>query len=87
MTEYVVDVRERGEITIPKELRERYSLTSKTEVKLIPKAEGILIKPKVADPVGELKGLAAGVWPDDVSSVALMRELRRRTDLEARERL
>jgi len=87
MTEYVVDVRDRGEITIPKELRERYHLAKKTEVKLIPKVEGILIKPKVEDPVGHLKGLAKDVWPDNVSSVDLVRDLRRRADFEAKEKL
>jgi len=84
MTEYVVDVRQRGEITIPKKLREKYQLTRKTEVKLIPKVEGILIKPKVKDPVSQLKGIAKDVWPDNLSSVDLIRELRRRTDFEAK---
>ena len=78
MTEYSADVRERGEITIPKELREKYDLTKKTEVKLIPKVEGILIKPKVKDPVSHLKGLAKNVWPDNVSSVDLVKDIRRR---------
>jgi len=87
MTEYVVDIRERGEITIPKELREKYHLTKKTEVKLIPKVEGILIKPKVKDPVSHLKGLAKGTWPDSVSSVNLIKELRKRADFEAKEKL
>jgi bifunctional DNA-binding transcriptional regulator/antitoxin component of YhaV-PrlF toxin-antitoxin module len=86
-TEYTVDVRERGEITIPKELREKYHLTKRTEVKLVPKVEGILIKPKAKDPVGHLKGLAKDVWPDDVSSVDLVKDLRRRADFEAKESL
>ena len=87
MTEYIVDVRERGEITIPKELREKYHLTKETEVKLIPKVEGILIKPKVKDPVGHLKGLAKNVWPDNVSSVELIKNIRKRVDFEAKEKL
>ena len=87
MTEYVADIRERGEITIPKELREKYNLTKRTEVKLIPKAEGILIKPKVKDPISHLKGLAKDVWPDNVSSVDLIKELRKRADFEAKEKL
>jgi len=65
-------------MTIPKELMEKYNIKHETKVKMIPKAEGILIKPKVTDPVGQLKGLAEGLWPDDVSSVDLMRVLRRR---------
>jgi len=87
MREYVADVRERGEITIPKELREKYNLTEKTEVKLIPKVEGILIKQKVKDPLSHLKGLAKNVWPDNVSSVDLIKEIRKRADFEAKERL
>jgi len=83
----VADVRERGEITIPKELREKYNLTEKTEVRLIPKVEGILIKQKVKDPLGHLKGLAKDVWPDNVSSVDLVKEIRKRADFEAKERL
>jgi len=87
MREYVADVRERGEITIPKELREKYNLTEKTEVRLIPKVEGILIKQKVKDPLSHLKGLAKDVWPDNVSSVDLVKEIRKRADFEAKERL
>jgi len=84
LTEHIADVRERGEITIPKELREKYRLTKKTEVKLIPRAEGILIKPKVENPVGQLKSLAKNVWPENVSSVDLIKELRKRADFEAK---
>jgi len=87
MTEYVTDVRERGEITIPKHLREKYHLTKRTEVRLIPKVEGILIKPKVSDPVSHLRGLARDVWPINVSSLDVIREIRRRADFEAKERL
>jgi AbrB family looped-hinge helix DNA binding protein len=86
-TEYTVDLRERGEITIPKDLRKRYNLSSKSKVKLVPKAEGILIKPKTKDPVGQLKGLAKDVWPDSVSSVELVKDLRRRADFEAKQTL
>jgi AbrB family looped-hinge helix DNA binding protein len=86
-TEYTVDVRERGEITIPKKLRKKYNLTERSEVKLIPKAEGILIKPKTEDPVGELKGLAKDVWPSNVSSVKLVKNLRRKAEAEAEQTL
>jgi len=87
MTEYVADIRERGEITIPKELREKYHLTQKTEVKLIPKVEGILIKPRIRDPVSHLKGLATNVWPENVSSVDLINDIRKRADFEAKVKL
>jgi len=87
MTEYIADIRERGELTIPKGLREKYHITKKTEVKLIPRVDGILIKPKVKDPVSQLKGLAKNVWSDNVSSAALIRDIRKRVDFEAKEKL
>lgn len=86
-TEYTVDIRERGEITIPKKLRKKYNLTQKSEVKLIPKAEGILIKPKTEDPVGELKGIAKDVWPSNISSVKLVQDLRKKAEVEAKQAL
>jgi len=87
MTEYEAEIRERGELTIPKELRVRYDLAAKTVVKLVPRVEGILVRPKVKDPVAGLRGLARDVWPYDVSSVELVRSIRRRVDFEAKERL
>jgi len=86
-TEYTAKVREKGEVTIPKALRKRYSLTPKRSVKLIPKIEGILIKPRPDDPVSELKGLARKVWPKETTSVEIIRNIRRRADFEAREKL
>jgi len=86
-SEYTVDLRERGEITIPKKLRKKYNLKERSEVKLIPKAEGILIKPKTEDPVGQLKGLTKNVGPENVSSVDLIKDIRRRADFEAKQTL
>jgi len=82
-TEYTVDIRNKGEITIPKKLRKKYNLTEKSEVKLIPKTEGILIRPKIEDPVGQLKGLAKDVWPAHVSSVDLIKDVRKKVEVEA----
>jgi len=82
-TEYTVDIRERGEITIPKKLRKKYNLTEKSEVKLIPRTDGILIRPKIEDPVGQLKGLGKDVWPAHVSSVNLVKDVRRKAEVEA----
>lgn len=87
LTEYVVKVRDKGEVTIPRELRRKYALNPKMSVRLIPKQEGILIKPRPEDPVSELKGLARGVWPSDHSSVEIIGEIRKRADFEARESL
>jgi bifunctional DNA-binding transcriptional regulator/antitoxin component of YhaV-PrlF toxin-antitoxin module len=87
LTDYLVEVRDKGEVTIPKELRKKYALTPKRSVRLIPKVEGILIKPRPDDPVSELRGLARGVWPGDRSSVEIVGEIRRRADFEAKEKL
>ncbi len=87
MTEYTVKVRDKGEVTIPKELRRKYALNAKTSVRLIPQQDGILMKPRPEDPVSELKGLARGVWPSDQSSVEIIGEIRKSADFEAREKL
>lgn len=50
---------------------------------MIPKTDGMLTKPQASEPVRELKGLAEGVWPDEVASVDLIKELRRRCDFKA----
>lgn len=87
MTEYTLKMRDRGELTIPKKLREKYNLDQRTEVKLIPKTEGIMIRPRIKDPVQNLRGLAKDIWPKDLSSVEIIRHLRLRVDFEAREKL
>lgn len=87
MADYVVEVRDKGEVTIPKELRKRYALEPKKSVRLIPRVEGILIKPRPEDPLKELRGLAKEVWPSDQSSVMIVKEIRERADFEAKEKL
>ncbi|MBS7622691.1 AbrB/MazE/SpoVT family DNA-binding domain-containing protein [Candidatus Bathyarchaeota archaeon] len=87
MVEYVVEIRDKGEVTIPKELRKRYALEPKKSVRLIPRVEGILIKPRPEDPLAELRGLARRVWPSDQSSVGIVKEIRRRADFEAKGKL
>jgi bifunctional DNA-binding transcriptional regulator/antitoxin component of YhaV-PrlF toxin-antitoxin module len=85
--EYVAEIRDKGEVTIPKELRKRYALEPKKSVRLIPRVEGILIKPRPQDPLAELRGLAREVWPSDHSSVRIVKEIRKRVDFEAKEKL
>jgi len=87
LAEYVVEIRDKGEVTIPKELRKRYALEPKKSVRLIPRVEGILIKPRPEDPLTELRGIARKVWPIDQSSVRIVKELRKRADFEAKEKL
>ena len=87
MAEYIVEIRDKGEVTIPKELRRRYALEPKKSVRLIPRVEGILIKPRPEDPLAELRGLAREVWPSDQSSVRIGKEICKRADFEAKEKL
>jgi len=87
LAEYVVEIRDKGEITIPNELRKRYALEPKKSVRLIPRADGILIKPRPEDPLAELRGLAREVWPGDRSSVGIVKEIRKRADFDATEKL
>lgn len=87
MAEYVVKIRDKGEITIPKGLRKRYALGPKKSVRLIPRVEGILIKPRPEDPLAELRGIAREVWPSDRSSVRIVKEIRKRADFEVKDKL
>ncbi len=87
LAEYEVEIRDKGEVTIPKELRRRYALEPRKIVILIPKVEGILIKPRPEDPLSELRGLAREVWTSDQSSVRIVKEIRERADFEAKEKL
>lgn len=52
-------VGERGQVTIPKRLRERYGLQKNTEVDAIPKDGGIFIQKRTrgVHPVGEARGI------------------------------
>jgi hypothetical protein len=72
---------------MPKNLRKKHSRSEKSKTKLVPKAERLFVKPRTKDPVYELKGLAKDVWPDSVSSVELVKDIRRRAALEAKQKL
>jgi AbrB family looped-hinge helix DNA binding protein len=50
---------ERGQITIPKELREKYGLFPNIEIEFIPEAEGVKIqkKTKHISPIREVYGI------------------------------
>ncbi len=68
---------------MPKNLRKKHSHSEKSKTKLVPKAERLSVKPRTKDPVCELKGLAKDVWPDSVSSVELVKDIRHRAGFEA----
>lgn len=63
-------ISERGHITIPKHLRERYELLTNVEVELVPTDEGLLIRKPVDDqrPVSRVVGiLGKGALDEGVS--------------------
>lgn len=50
---------ERGQVTIPKKLRERYGITPNTELEFVPRPEGLLLvkRGKGRSPFREVFGL------------------------------
>jgi len=69
-------VRQKGQVTLKKELRERYNIVEGTLVEELPTAEGILIKP-VEKPMKRWKDLSEKVskqWPAGVSVVSAVKE-------------
>ena len=52
-------ISERGQITIPKTLRQRYGLTKNMEIEVTPTEEGLLIRKRTKrrHPVDELVGI------------------------------
>lgn len=61
-------VTERGTITLPKKLRERFGITREVEVEAVETAEGILIRKKTRadDPISKWRGALSG--PADVDA-------------------
>lgn len=52
-------IMERGQVTIPKKLRERYGITTATELEFIPRPEGILLVKRLGgrSPFREMFGI------------------------------
>ena len=55
-------ISERGQITIPKHLRDRFGLTQSVEVEITPADNGLLIRKRAADfhPVDRVAGILDG---------------------------
>jgi bifunctional DNA-binding transcriptional regulator/antitoxin component of YhaV-PrlF toxin-antitoxin module len=71
-------VRQKGQVTLTKELRERYGITEGSLVEELPTPEGILIKP-VEKTIKRWKSLSERIskkWPSDLSAVSAVREER-----------
>ena len=58
-----MEISERGQITIPKELRDRFGLHKAVEVEIIPTEHGLLIRKRTAakHPVERISGILDGV--------------------------
>lgn len=71
-----VKMTERGTVTVPKHLRERYGLGPNVDVEFVPDDRGLLLKKKVSGkhPVDRVRGILKG--PFDVD--AYIEEIRGR---------
>jgi len=78
---YESKVTSKGQITIPKELRERYNIKVGDRVVLIPEDDGILIKHRVSS-LASLRGLFKKEI-DLKKADSFIKELRRRWRIEA----
>ena len=73
-------ISERGQITIPKHLRERYGMTNNVEVEITPTEKGLLIQKSTAaeHPVDRIAGILDGVVDDDFDIDEYIEEIRGR---------
>jgi AbrB family looped-hinge helix DNA binding protein len=46
----IMKIMERGQVTIPKKLREKYGIYKNTEVDFVPEKDGLLLKKRKAAP-------------------------------------
>ena len=53
-------VTSKGQIVIPKRLREKYAIFSATKIRWIEKDEGILMVPESVDPIKAARGMLKG---------------------------
>ena len=72
MTEHIVRISQRGQITIPKKLRDRFGIHPGVEVEVVPTEDGLLIRQRTnnADPADSLSRiLPEGPDADEVKRV------------------
>jgi len=50
----------KGQIVIPKKLREKYGISEATSIRWIEKKEGILMVPDIEDPIKAARGMLKG---------------------------
>ncbi len=58
-------ISERGQITIPKALRDRFGMNHTVEVEVTPTEQGLLIRKRTTaeHPVERVSGILDGKWP------------------------
>lgn len=74
-------ISERGQITIPKYLRERYGMTPGVEIEITPTEDGLLIQKRttpVKHPVDRVVGILDGVVDVDFDIDEYIEEIRGR---------
>jgi AbrB family looped-hinge helix DNA binding protein len=59
-SQYVVKITDKGQITLPKELREAYNFKEGDYLLLFPQGEGLRAEKALVSPVSRFKDLAAG---------------------------
>ena len=71
-------ISERGQITIPKALRDRFGMNQNVEVEITPTDDGLLIRKRAAaeHPVDRVAGILDGVFDGDID--AYIEEIRGR---------
>ncbi len=68
----------RGQVTLPKMLRERFGLTPGTEVEITPTADGLLVRPVPGHPVDRVSGILDGALDATFDVDEYIEELRGR---------
>ena len=75
-----VTVSQKGQLVIPKKLREKYGIKDQTLLELIDTGDGVLLVPIAGDPIRSSRGMLKGT---KVTTQALLES--RRTDREIEE--
>ena len=68
MSRWIMRISERGQVTIPKRLRDRFGMNRDVEVEITPTEDGLLIRKQSRSqhPVERISGILDGRWPSDI---------------------
>ena len=78
VTEHIVRISQRGQITIPKKLRDRFGMHPDVEVEVVPTEDGLLIRERTndIDPADGSDGVQADAAVDAADVERVLRERR-----------